>query len=94
MLNNVLEADAFEISRIPIQSPRSTKKGEGDPRCAAPPPERPVQVHRCPHHVEVVAVAERVDEVDAREQKKAIKTAASIQPSHYHVWQMSKHYGL
>ena len=30
MLNNVLEADVFATSRTPIQSPRSTKMGEGD----------------------------------------------------------------
>ena len=84
MLNNVLEADVFEISRIPIQRPRSTKKGEGDLLCATLPPERSAQV-RHPHHhhhAEDVAVAvfERVDGVDAREHKKDIKTASSIQP--------------
>ena len=44
--------------------------GEGDLRYAARPPERPVQVHR--HHVEdgAMAVAEPVDGVEAREQKK------------------------
>ena len=70
MLNNVLGADAFAISRIPIQSPPFTKMGEVDPPCAAPPPERPVQVHR--HHTEdvAVAVAEHADGVDAREQKR------------------------
>ena len=47
MLNNVLEAGVFEISRIPIQCRRSTKKAEGDPLCAAPLLEPPVQVH--PH---------------------------------------------
>ena len=47
--------------------------GEGDLLCAARPPERPAQVHR--HHAEdgAVAVAERVDGVDAREPKKDIK---------------------
>ena len=30
MLNNVLGADVFATSRTPIQSPRSTKMGEGD----------------------------------------------------------------
>ena len=71
MLNNVLEADVFATSRTPIQSPRSTKMGEGDLRCVARPPERPAQVHQ-DHHAEdgAVAVAEHVDEVDAREQKK------------------------
>ena len=76
MLNNVLGADVFATSRTPIQSPRSTKMGEGDPLCAARPPERPVQVHR--HHAEDGAVAEHADGVDAREQKKDIKTASSV----------------
>lgn len=87
-LNNVLEAGVFEISRIPIQRPRSTKKGEGDLLCAALPPERPAQVrqhhhyHHHHHHAEdvAVAVAERVDGVNALE-KKDIKTASLIQPS-------------
>ena len=67
MLNNVLGADVFATSRTPIQSPRFTKMGEGDLPCAARPPERPAQVHR--HHAEdgTVAVAERVDGVEARE---------------------------
>ena len=45
--------------------------GDGDLLCAARPPERPAQVHRH-HHAEdgAAAVAERVDGVDAREQKK------------------------
>ena len=60
MLNNVLAADAFATSRTPIQSPRSTKMGEGDPRCVARPPERPAQVHP-DHHAEDGAVAEHVD---------------------------------
>ena len=70
MLNNVLEVDAFATSRTPIQSPRSTKMGEGDRPCAARPPERPAQVHP-DHHAEdgAVAVAEHVDRVDAREQR-------------------------
>ena len=70
MLNNVLGADVFATSRTPIQSPRSTKMGEGDPQCAARPPERPAQVHP-DHHAEdgAAAVAEHVDGVDASEQK-------------------------
>ena len=70
MLNNVLGADVFATSRTPIQSPRSTKMGEGDLRYVARPPERTVQVHHG-HHAEdgAVAVAEHADEVDAREQK-------------------------
>ena len=72
MLNNVLGADVFATSRTPIQSPRSTKMGEGDLLCAARPPERPAQVHR--HHAEedAAAVAEHADGVDAHEQKKKI----------------------
>ena len=50
MRKNGLVVDAFATLRIPIPSPRSTKK-EVDPRCAAPPPER--RVHRHP----AVAVA-------------------------------------
>ena len=53
MLKNGLEADGFVTSRIPIPSPRSTKR-EDALRCAAPPPERLAQVH---HHAEAVAVA-------------------------------------
>ena len=70
MLNNGLGADVFAISRTPIQSPRSTKMGEGDLRCAAHPPEPPVQVHP-DHHVEdgAAAVAEDADGADAREQR-------------------------
>ena len=76
MLNNWLEVDGFATSRIPIQSPRSTKMGEGDRRYAAHPPEPPAQVHP-DHHAEdgAVAVAEHADGVEhvdgayAREQK-------------------------
>ena len=83
MLNNGLEVDGFVTSRIPIQSPRSTKMGEGDRRCAARPPERPVQVHP-DHHAEDGAVAgaehadgaEPVDEVVVlRKQKKGYKNS-------------------
>ena len=63
MLNNGLEVDAFATSRIPIQSPPSTKMGEGDPPYAAHPPEPPAQVHP-DHHVEDEAVAEHVDGVE------------------------------
>ena len=70
MLINGLGADGFAISRTPIQSPRSTKMGEGDLRCAAHPLERPVQVHP-DHHAEdgAVAGAEHADGADAREQR-------------------------
>ena len=46
--------------------------GKGDLLCAARPPERPVQVHHHHHHAEDggMALAERVDGVNAREQKK------------------------
>ena len=84
MLKNGLEADVFATSRIPILSPPCTKR-EDTLRCAAPPPERPVQVHR--HHAEAVAVAEAEPGVDAREQKK-IKTGVSLSSSQYHVWPM------
>ena len=68
MLNNELAADGFATSRTPIQSPPSTKMGEGDLRCVVRPPARPAQVHPDPH-VEDGAVAEHgavvepVDEV-------------------------------
>ena len=83
MLNNGLGADVFAISRTPIQSPRSTKMGEGDRRCAARPPERLVQVHP-DHHTEDGAVVEHVaavvvehaDEVVVlRKQKKRYKNS-------------------
>ena len=65
MLNNVLEVDGFATSRIPIQSPRSTKMGEVDLRYAARPPERPAQVHQDPHVEDgAVAVAEHADGVE------------------------------
>ena len=83
MLNNGLEADGFATSRIPIQSPQSTKMEEGDHPCAARPPERPTQVHQDPHAedgavavAEHVAVVEPVDEVAVlRGQKKGIKNS-------------------
>ena len=52
--------------------------GEGDFPCAAPPPERPAQVHHG-HHAEDGAVAEHADGVDARE--KDIKTTSFLPPS-------------
>ena len=82
MLKNGLEVDGFATSRTPIQSPRSTKRVVV-PRCAARPPEPPVQVHP-DHHAEDgavavdehVAVVEPVDEVAVlREQKKGIKNS-------------------
>ena len=61
MLKNGLEVDGFATSRTPIQSPRSTKRVVV-PRCAARPPEPPVQVH-LDHHAEdgAVAVVEHAD---------------------------------
>lgn len=75
MLNCVPEEGVFELSRIRIRSPWSTKKVESDPLYAEPRPERPAQVHH--HHAEDVdvAMAERVDVVNDREKKKDIKTA-------------------
>ena len=71
MLNNVLGVDVFATLRIPIQSPRCTKMGEGDPLCAAPPLEHLTQVHR--HQAEAVAehvaVVAAVDVVDASEKR-------------------------
>ena len=81
MLKNGLEVDGFATSRTPIQSPRSTKRVVV-PRCAARPPEPPVQVHQ-DHHAEdgAAAVAEHADGTDAREQKKDIKTVSFLPPS-------------
>ena len=75
MLKNGLEVDASATSRIPIQSPRSTKRVDVL-RCAARPPARPAHD---PHAedgavAEHVAVAEPVDEVPVlRKQKKGYK---------------------
>ena len=71
MLNNVLEGDAFAISRIPIPSPPCMKR-EADLRYVAPLREPPVQVRPLHHSAEdvAVAVAEPVDGVDDREKKK------------------------
>ena len=70
MLKNGHEVDGFATSRTPIQSPQSTKMGEGDLRCVARPPEPPVQVHQ-DHHAEdgAAVVAEHGDGADAREQR-------------------------
>ena len=67
MLKNGLEADASATSRIPIQSPRSTKRVDVL-RCAARPPARPAHGHPDPHAedgavAEHVVVVEPVDEV-------------------------------
>ena len=59
MLKNGHEVDASVTSRTPILSLPSTKKGVV-PRCAARPPEPPVQVHP-DHHAEAGAVAEHAD---------------------------------
>ena len=70
MLKNGLEVDASVTSRIPIPSPRSTKRVDV-PRFAVRPPARPVHD---PHAEDgAVAVAEPVDEVTGlRKQKKRI----------------------
>ena len=82
MLKNGLEADGFATSRIPIQSPPSTKRVDVL-RCAARPPARPAHDPHDPHvEDEAVAVAEPVDEVPGlRKQKKGIKTGISLPPS-------------
>ena len=82
MLKNGLEADGFATSRIPIPSPRSTKRVDVL-RCAARPPARQAHDHHDPHvEDEAVAVAEPVDEVPGlRKQKKGIKTGISLPPS-------------
>ena len=71
MFKNGLEGDAFAISRIPIPSPPCMKR-EADLRYVARPRELPVQVHPLHHPAEAVAVAvaEPVDGVDAREQRR------------------------
>ena len=68
--------------------------GEGDPLCAARPPERPAQVHHG-HHAEdgAVAVAEHADGADAREQKKIQKQRPSSHRPSTNVWPMSKRDG-
>ena len=87
MLKNELEADGFATSRIPIQSPPSTKRVDAL-RYAARPPARPAHDPHDPH-VEAVAVAEPVDEVPGlRKQKKGIKTAVSFPPSQKNVWSL------
>ena len=68
MLKNGHEVDAFATLRIPIPSPRSTKRGVVL-RCAARPPEPPVHDHPDHHHAEDGAVAEPVDGAEVREQK-------------------------
>ena len=70
MLKNGLEADASATSRIPIQSPPSTKRADVL-RCAARSPARPAHD---PHvEDEAVAVADPVDEVPVlRKQKKKV----------------------
>ena len=88
MLKNGLEVDGFAISRIPIPSPRSTKRVDVL-RYVAHPPARPVHD---PHAVAVaVAVAEPVDEVTVlrKTEKKDIKTGVSLPPSQ-NVWPLSK----
>ena len=85
MLKNELEADASATSRIPIPSPRSTKRVDV-PRYAAPPPARLVP----DPHVE----DEAVDEVlGLRKQKKGIKTGVSFPPSPKNVRSLSKRDG-
>ena len=56
--------------------------GEGDPQCAARPPERPAQVHP-DHHAEDGAVAEHADGAEPVDEeavlpKKGIKPVASL----------------
>ena len=89
MLNNVLGADVFAKSRIPIQSPWSTKMEEGGHRCVARPPERPAQVHQ-DHHAEdgAVAVAEHVDGVEPVDEVVVYKNRTFLSPSQ-NVWRMS-----
>ena len=62
MLKNGLEVDASATSRIPIQSPRSTKRVDVL-RCAARPPARPAHDPHAEDGAVAVAVAEPVDEV-------------------------------
>ena len=70
MLKNGLEVDAFATSRIPIQSPRSTKRVDVL-RCAARPPARPAHGHPDLHAEDgAVVAAEPVDGVEVRKQKK------------------------
>ena len=68
MLKNGHEVDAFATSRIPIPSPRSTKKGDVL-RCAARPLEPLVHDPPDHHHAEDGAVAAAVDGAEDREYK-------------------------
>ena len=80
MLKNGLEADASATSRIPIQSPPSTKRADVL-RCAARPPARPAHDPHVEDEAVAVAVADPVDEVPVlRKQKKGIKTGVSLLP--------------
>ena len=92
MLNNVLVAGVFEISRTPIQSPQSTKKGEGDSLCAVPRLELPVQVHPPHHHAEDVAVpvAERVDGLEEGHKRKQRHCPWVSQTKNHEIWQTTK----
>ena len=93
MRNNGLEADVFTTSRIPIQSPPSTKMDEGDLRYVARPPEPPAQAHH-DHHAEdgavAVAVAEPVAEPvavpEACEQKGYKNSVFPSTVPNDHVW--------
>ena len=74
MLKNGLEVDAFVTSRIPIQSPRSTKRVDVL-QYVARPPARLAHGHHDPHAedgAEAVAEHAAVDEVPVLCKQKRI----------------------
>ena len=94
MLKNELEVDASATSRIPIQSPPSTKRVDVL-RCAARPPARLAHDPHDPHvEDEAVAVVEPVDEVPGlRKQKKRYKNRGLFSIVPKNVWSLSKRDG-
>ena len=67
----------------------STKKAEGDPLCAAPRLEPPVQVHHPHHHAEDVAmaVAEHVDGLEEGYNRKTAPFLWYSEKKHHEPWQ-------
>ena len=84
MLKNGLEVDASVTSRIPIPSPRSTKRVDV-PRYAAPPPARLVP----DPHVEDGAVAEHADGAEPVDEVVVYKNRDLSSPVPKNVWPLS-----
>ena len=94
MLNKVLEADAFEISRIPMHQCHHRLRRWGRSTVGTP--------HLHPNLLsKSTATTPRTwpwpwpstRTGSTLVNKKDIKTASSIPPSQYHVWPLSKRYG-